>query len=104
MTLMEAYGIKEKDRATAEKMSMVAPWWVQDSPEARLPMSDVVKMLEGVVEIMPPPKPFHYLFSVVVDPLKPPNNCLSDSTYSTSGTNSYWYKGKTTPIMNKYRI
>ncbi|CAI9781310.1 unnamed protein product [Fraxinus pennsylvanica] len=99
--LTEAYGIEEKDRAMAEKMSMVALWCVQDSPEARPPMSAVVKMLEGGVEIKPPPKPFHYLFSVGVHVL--PNNSGSDSTYSTSGTNSYWYK-ETTPIMKKYEI
>ncbi|KAL2510913.1 Protein kinase superfamily protein [Abeliophyllum distichum] len=99
-----AYGIEEKDRAMAEKMSMVALWCVQDSPEARPPMSAVVKMLEGGVEIMPPPKPFHYLFSVGVDVLKLPNNTGSDSTYSTSGMNSYWYKETTTPVMEKYEI
>ncbi|CAA3002907.1 rust resistance kinase Lr10-like isoform X2 [Olea europaea subsp. europaea] len=99
MALTEAYGIEEKDRAMAEKMSMVALWCVQDSPEDRPPMSAVVKMLEGGVEIMPPPKPFHYLFSVGVHVL--PNNSGSDSTYSTSGTNSHWYK-ETTPIMEKF--
>lgn len=99
--LTEAYGIEEKDRAMAEKMSMVALWCVQDSPEARPRMSAVVKMLEGGVEIMPPPKPFHYLFSVGVHVL--PNNSGSDSTYSTSGTNSHWYK-ETTPIMKRYEI
>ncbi|KAL2535923.1 rust resistance kinase Lr10-like [Forsythia ovata] len=104
MALTQAYGIEEKDRATAEKMSMVALWCVQDSPEARPPMSAVVKMLEGGVEIMPPPKPFHYLFSVGVDVMKLPNNTGNDSTNSTSGMNSYWYKETTTALMEKYEI
>ncbi|KAL2535926.1 receptor serine/threonine kinase [Forsythia ovata] len=104
VALTQAYGIEEKDRSMAEKMSMVALWCVQDSPEARPPMSAVVKMLEGGVEIMPPPKPFYYLFSVGGDVMKLPDNTSSDSTYSTSGKNSYWYKETTTPIMKKYEI
>ncbi|GKU87500.1 hypothetical protein SLEP1_g1893 [Rubroshorea leprosula] len=58
-------GIEEKDREKTERMSVIALWCVQDSPEARPPMNAVVKMLAGGVEIKPPPKPFHYLFSVV---------------------------------------
>ncbi|KAK4419632.1 Rust resistance kinase Lr10 [Sesamum alatum] len=104
MQLTEACGIEEKDRAKAERMAMVALWCAQDSPEARPPMSAVVKMLEGGVEIVPPPKPFHYLFSVGTDVLKPPTSSGSGSGYMTSeGTTSYWYK-ETTPIMAKYEI
>lgn len=103
MGLIESCGIDEKHRTKAERMAKVAIWCVQDSPEARPPMSAVVKMLEGGVEIMPPPKPFHYLFSVGTDVLKPPRS--SGSAYSTSeGTNSYWYKENTTPVMSKYEI
>ncbi|KAA8515363.1 hypothetical protein F0562_018407 [Nyssa sinensis] len=98
-------GIEEKDRVKAERMCMVALWCVQDAPDARPPMSAVVKMLEGGVEIMAPPKPFHYLFSVGLNVLKPPSNSGNSSDYSTSelGTNSHWYKD-TTPIMAKYEI
>ncbi|KAL0459123.1 UNVERIFIED_CONTAM: Rust resistance kinase Lr10 [Sesamum latifolium] len=104
MRLTEACGIEEKDRAKAERTAMVALWCAQDSPEARPPMSAVVKMLEGGVEVMPPPKPFHYLFSVGTDVLKPPSSSGSGSGYTTSeGTTSYWYK-ETTPIMAKYEI
>ncbi|KAG5524355.1 hypothetical protein RHGRI_031123 [Rhododendron griersonianum] len=73
----------------------------EDSPEARPPMSAVVKMLEGGVEIMPPPKPFHYLYSSGGT-----NLSIGESSYdSTSdGTNSYWYKEQTTTIMAKYEI
>ncbi|KAG5524353.1 hypothetical protein RHGRI_031121 [Rhododendron griersonianum] len=82
---------------------MVALWCVQDSPEARPPMSAVVKMLEGGVEIMPPPKPFHYLYSVGIN--VPPPDIGESSDYSTSdGTNSYWYKEQTTTIVAKYEI
>ncbi|KAH7832861.1 hypothetical protein Vadar_000768 [Vaccinium darrowii] len=101
-TLTLSFGIEEKDREIAERMAMVALWCVQDSPEARPPMSVVVKMLEGV-EIMPPPKPFHYLYSVGVNGLNPPT--CNSSDFSTSyGTNSYWYKEQTTSIMAKYEI
>ncbi|XP_073037982.1 rust resistance kinase Lr10-like [Primulina eburnea] len=102
--LLEKSGIEEKDMAKAEKTAMVALWCVQDSPEARPPMSGVVKMLEGGVEIMPPPKPFHYLFSVRNNVLQHQTNSGSGSCYTSSeGTNSYWYK-ETTPIMAKYEI
>lgn len=105
MALMEACEIEEKDRAKAERTAKVALWCVQDSPEARPPMSAVVKMLEGGVEIVPPPKPFHYLFSVGTDVLKPPTGSTSASEYSTSdAANSCWYKETTTPIMSKYEI
>ncbi|KAK4407467.1 Rust resistance kinase Lr10 [Sesamum angolense] len=102
--LTEACGIEEKDRAKAERTAMVALWCAQDSPEARPPMSAVVKMLEGGVEIMPPPKPFHYLFSVGTDVLKRPSSSGSGSGYTSSEeTTSNWYK-ETTPIMAKYEI
>ncbi|KAK6119810.1 hypothetical protein DH2020_046435 [Rehmannia glutinosa] len=95
---------EEKDRVKAERMAMVALWCAQDSPVARPPMSAVVKMLEGGVEILPPPKPFHYLFSVGTDVLRPPSDSESGSDYTTcEGTNSYWYK-ETTPIMAEYEI
>ncbi|GKU87495.1 hypothetical protein SLEP1_g1889 [Rubroshorea leprosula] len=67
-------------------MSMVAMWCVQDSPEARPPISVVVKMLEGGVEIKPPTKPFHYLFSVRKNAVKP----TAGSSFSSSEeSNSY---------------
>ncbi|KAG5524351.1 hypothetical protein RHGRI_031119 [Rhododendron griersonianum] len=98
-------GIEDKDRDIAQRMAMVALWCVQDSPDARPPMSDVVKMLEGGVEIMPPPKPFNYLFFVGINVLNPPTHTSNMSDYSTSdGTNSYWYKEHTTTIMAKYEI
>ncbi|GKU87509.1 hypothetical protein SLEP1_g1901 [Rubroshorea leprosula] len=81
-------------------MSMVALWCVQDSPEARPPMSAVVKMLEGGVEIKPPPKPFHYLFSIEMNAVNP---TAGSSFSSIEESDSYWYKG-TTPIMSKHEI
>ncbi|GLT58315.1 hypothetical protein SLA2020_312170 [Shorea laevis] len=93
-------GIEEKDRGKVERMSMVALLCVQVSQEAKPPMSAVVKMLEGGVEIKSPPKPFHYLFSVGMNAVKP----TVGSTFSSSEeSNSYWYK-ETTPIMSKYEI
>ncbi|THG17957.1 rust resistance kinase Lr10-like isoform X1 [Camellia sinensis] len=97
MTLL--CGIEENNREKAERMAMVALWCVQDSPQERPPMSVVVKMLEGEMEVKPPPKPFHYLYSVV-DVLNPPNS--SDYT-SNEGSNTHCYKD-TTPIMAKHEI
>ncbi|GLT67560.1 hypothetical protein SLA2020_398580 [Shorea laevis] len=96
-------GIEEKDREKAEKMSMVALWCVQDSPEARPPMSVVVKMLEGGVDIMPPPKPFHYLYSMEINLLKPLATTTSSNFSSGEESNYHWYK-ETTPTMTKYEI
>ncbi|XP_052177178.1 rust resistance kinase Lr10-like isoform X3 [Diospyros lotus] len=57
---------EEKDREQVEKAAMVALWCVQGSPDDRPSMSEVVKMLEGGVEVMPPSKPFHYWLSISV--------------------------------------
>ncbi|KAK7842361.1 leaf rust 10 disease-resistance locus receptor-like protein kinase-like 2.1, partial [Quercus suber] len=91
-----ACGIEEKDREKAIRMSMVALWCVQDSPEARPPMSAAVKMLDGGMEIMPPTKPFNYLYAIGMNALKPLGT-------SDGSSNSYWYKDAT-PIMAKYEI
>ncbi|RVW52297.1 Rust resistance kinase Lr10 [Vitis vinifera] len=99
-----ACGIEEKNREKAERMSMVALWCVQDSPDSRPLMSAVVKMLEGGVEVIPPPKPFHYLYSVGMNVLQQANGTGTSSSYATSKeTDSIWYK-ETTPIMAKYEI
>ncbi|XP_058113721.1 rust resistance kinase Lr10-like [Magnolia sinica] len=58
---MELYGIEEKDRLTAKRMAVIALWCVQFKPETRPPMSSVVKMLEGEMEIIAPPNPFQHL-------------------------------------------
>ncbi|GMY17759.1 rust resistance kinase Lr10-like [Fagus crenata] len=65
----EACGIEEKDREKAIRMSGQAAneccgkdrCWREE-------------------EIMPPTKPFHYLYSIGMDALKPPETGLSDST------------------------
>ena len=99
-----AFGIEEKDREKAERMSMVALWCVQDSPDTRPPMSAVVKMLEGGVEVMPPPKPFYNLYSVGMNVFQQGNETGTSSSNATSEeANSIWYKD-TTPIMAKYEI
>lgn len=56
--------IEEKDLVKAKTMCMVALFCVQYIPEARPSMIDVVKMLEGGVQVTPPPNPFqHWLVS-----------------------------------------
>ncbi|KAK9099834.1 hypothetical protein Scep_023264 [Stephania cephalantha] len=98
-------GIEDKDREKAERMLMVALWCAQDSPEDRPSMNNVVKMLEGGVQIPPPPKTFQYLYSPGVGI---PMICYltgSDSNYSiTTRSNSSPYYGEATPIMRKYEI
>nr|XP_010914169.1 rust resistance kinase Lr10-like [Elaeis guineensis] len=56
-------GIREEDREKAERMCKVALWCVQYQPEERPPMSKVVKMLEGEMEIAPPLNPFQHLLT-----------------------------------------
>ncbi|KAH7832814.1 hypothetical protein Vadar_000217 [Vaccinium darrowii] len=104
-TMILSHGIEENDIERAKRMAVVALWCVQDSPEARPPMNAVVKMLEGGVEIMPPPKPFLYLFSVGINLLNPPIYTGNSSDNSTgNGTHSNWYKEHSTRIMDEYKI
>lgn len=110
IALMEERGIEENARGEAERMCMAALWCVQDSPEERPRMSAVVKMLEGGVEIVPPPKPFNYWFSKTlrasVNGTGSTTSASSSSSSTSHGTNSYWYKepAAATPIMQKYEI
>ncbi|XBI13984.1 hypothetical protein VPH35_140639 [Triticum aestivum] len=56
-------GADEQDKKTADRMSEVAFWCVQQQPEARPPMGVVVKMLEGEMDIAPPANPFQHLMA-----------------------------------------
>lgn len=75
-----------------ERMCLVALWCVQDSPEDRPPMSAVVTMLEGSVEIMPPPKPFQYMFPISTDTSAV--TVTMDSEQMSSGSTSSYSMGK----------
>ncbi|XP_072992167.1 rust resistance kinase Lr10-like [Typha latifolia] len=55
--------IGEEDKVIAERMFKVALWCVQYQAEARPPMSKVVKMLEGEMEIHAPPNPFKHMLA-----------------------------------------
>ncbi|KAM7513412.1 hypothetical protein LguiB_012287 [Lonicera macranthoides] len=96
--MAKSCGIEEKDMEKAERVAMVALWCAQDSPDDRPPMSDVVKMLEAEVEIMPPPKPFDYLFSTSTE------TPTSHINYSTSGKTYSYLHEESTPIMTEYDI
>ncbi|KAL9442762.1 hypothetical protein AB3S75_016185 [Citrus x aurantiifolia] len=96
---MLACGIEEKDKEKAKRSCTVALWCVQDSPADRPPMSTVVKMLEGEVEVLPPPKPFRYLDLNKMTGWK----SFESSDGSNSSNQSRWYK-ETTPIMAKHEI
>ncbi|XP_050215977.1 rust resistance kinase Lr10-like [Mercurialis annua] len=61
-------GIEDKHKRKAERMCNIALMCIQHSPCARPLMSDVVKMLEGSMEIThSPPNPFQYLESAGLD-------------------------------------
>ncbi|XP_047326808.1 PR5-like receptor kinase [Impatiens glandulifera] len=80
-------------RECAERVAVVALWCVQDSPQTRPRMSAVVRMLEGGVEILPPPKPFGYLISLRAGVI---NSSINDSkSASSEGIDSYWYRNTT---------
>ena len=59
--LINACKIEERHKNMAERMVMVALSCVQYRPESRPIMSDVVKMLEGSVEISKPYNPFQHI-------------------------------------------
>ncbi|XP_047152006.1 LEAF RUST 10 DISEASE-RESISTANCE LOCUS RECEPTOR-LIKE PROTEIN KINASE-like 2.2 [Vigna umbellata] len=77
-------GIEEKDKEKGERMSKVALWCVQYSPDDRPLMSTVVKMLEGEIEISPPPFPFQNLVSVK------PNLTQKESSTEDSDATQSW--------------
>ncbi|KAK7413013.1 hypothetical protein VNO78_04830 [Psophocarpus tetragonolobus] len=81
--MLSLCGIEEKDKEKGERLSKVALWCVQYSPHDRPLMSTVVKMLEGEIEISPPPFPFQNL--VYVKPNMTPQGSTADS-----GTTSSW--------------
>ncbi|RZC71109.1 hypothetical protein C5167_034328 [Papaver somniferum] len=96
---MEINGIEEKDKEKVQRMFMVALWCVQDTPDSRPLMSTVVKMLEGGVEILPPPNPFRYLYGLGNEDVA--GGTTASSSYSTTvRPNSSWYES-TTPVMRK---
>ncbi|XP_015583300.2 LEAF RUST 10 DISEASE-RESISTANCE LOCUS RECEPTOR-LIKE PROTEIN KINASE-like 2.4 [Ricinus communis] len=76
-------GIEGKDKEKAEKMCSVGFLCIQDSPDARPLMSDVVKMLEGGVEIQHPPQnPFQYLESAAQNLALNSDSSIEDSSMS----------------------
>jgi hypothetical protein len=63
---------------TVERMCKVAFWCMQRQPDARPPMGVVVKMLEGDMDITPPPNPFTDLVWGYSDVDGNPGNILFD--------------------------
>ncbi|XP_022940202.1 rust resistance kinase Lr10-like isoform X2 [Cucurbita moschata] len=107
--LVVGCGIGEGDREKASRACVVALWCVQDAPDERPRMSAVVKMLEGGVDIVAPPKPFQYLNPMRMGSTSGSSGS-SEQTKSGSSqnstatdTNSRWYRNTTT-IMRKYEI
>ncbi|BBG99127.1 Protein kinase family protein [Prunus dulcis] len=88
--LVSRCGIEEKDREKAERMFLVALLCIQNSPEERPLMSNVVKMLEGHMVIPPPPFPFEHGQS-------PPRN-LSQRSGTDEDSNTSASSTKTSEI------
>ncbi|XVE71839.1 hypothetical protein DITRI_Ditri10aG0183800 [Diplodiscus trichospermus] len=105
--LMIVCGIEDKDRDMAERMIKIAFWCVQYRPESRPLMSNVVKMLEGAMEIPVPPNPFAHLW---IEPLainhNIPTHTTSSDTHCDSESSLVTSSALVcaTPIMTKYGI
>lgn len=84
LLMLSLCGIEEKDKEKGERMSKVALWCVQYSPDDRPLMSTVVKMLEGEIQISPPPFPFQNLHSVK------PNLTQKGSSAADSDASESW--------------
>lgn len=93
-------GIKEEDREDAERMCKVAFHCIQYQPEARPPMSKVVRMLEGEMEINSPTDPFQH--SNYAGDWSLTGTEISSTTEATSEHPPR--KKNCTPIMKKYEI
>ncbi|XP_077216955.1 rust resistance kinase Lr10-like [Tasmannia lanceolata] len=94
-------GIEEKDWEKAEKMSMVALWCVQYSPDARPTMSSVVKILEGGAEIVtPPPNPFQHMVSNKGSVVLRDSNTNSTATGGTAEVSDSVATGGTADISD----
>ncbi|XP_035538861.1 G-type lectin S-receptor-like serine/threonine-protein kinase At1g34300 isoform X2 [Juglans regia] len=100
-------GIEAKYRETAERMVKVALLCVQYRPDSRPLMSEVVKMLEGAVEIPTPLNPFQHMLGVTPCPSAPSHPLQTgsslDSELSTQTVTRSTSIGAT-PLMRKYEI
>ncbi|XP_041019118.1 G-type lectin S-receptor-like serine/threonine-protein kinase At1g34300 [Juglans microcarpa x Juglans regia] len=100
-------GIEAKYRETAERMVKVALLCVQYRPDSRPLMSEVVKMLEGVVEIPTPLNPFQHMLGVAPCPIAPSpplqTGSSLDSELSTQTVTRSTSIGAT-PLMRTYEI
>jgi serine/threonine protein kinase len=97
-------GIEEKNKEIADRMVKVAIWCVQYRQELRPMMSEVVKMLEGSLEIPRTFNPFQHL----IDGTFATHSVQESNTYTTSVSsvlvNEYNIVCDDTPIMRKYEI
>nr|WIL59820.1 nodulation protein [Melilotus officinalis] len=96
VVMLELCGIEEKDHEIAERMLKVAQWCVQYSPHDRPLMSTIVKMLEGEIEISPPPFPFNNLVPAKENLTQEGSTVNSDTTTTSWNTESFRESGSTT--------
>lgn len=86
--MLSECGIRGGNIERARRMSIVALWCIQYSPEARPEMGKVVKMMEGETEIPPPPYPFQVSMRSLnsdSDPSKSTEKSSSEPSYTTPG-------------------
>ncbi|KAG4949292.1 hypothetical protein JHK82_042499 [Glycine max] len=82
--LRMACGIEERHHKMAERMVKVALLCVQYRPDSRPIMSDVVKMLEGSVEISKPMNPFQHMMDGTI----PGHSAQASQTDANTSVNS----------------
>ncbi|KAL8139549.1 hypothetical protein V2J09_005570 [Rumex salicifolius] len=94
-------GVEAGEQQTAaERVLKVALWCVQYSPGMRPEMSVVVKMLEGEMEVPPPPNPFAYL----EETFEFGRGSNFSSTLSSSDQDPHGGKFDTFPRVHEKRI
>jgi hypothetical protein len=102
-------GVKENHREISERMVKISLWSVQYRPESRPVMSDVVKMLEGAVEIPTLLCPFQHMMDVTPGPNAFFNPLQSGSTFDLEYSSQRLVTRSggfvcATPMMRKYKI
>ncbi|XP_041019117.1 rust resistance kinase Lr10-like [Juglans microcarpa x Juglans regia] len=100
-------GIEAKYREIAERIVKVALWCVQYRPDSRPLMSDVVKMLEGAVEIPTPLNPFQHMLVVAPCPIAPSHPLQTGSSLDSELSTQTITRSTSicaTPLMRKYEI
>ncbi|GAU39065.1 hypothetical protein TSUD_321350 [Trifolium subterraneum] len=102
--LVVVLALEEKNKEIAERMVKTAIWCVQYRQELRPMMSEIVKMLEGSLEIPKTINPFQHL----IDGTFATHSVQESSTWTASVSTVMAIESNIvcddTPIMRKYEI